>query len=100
MSSSLDEYLSFNTAITNTNKILEEMKSDYDLCIKQPAEYRKKVDAISDLFHLTLAKGNRLKSSDCPVYIVGHSNEYVMVGLNPGYSAVNNPVEDIEARKS
>jgi len=39
MSSSLDEYLSFNTTITNTNNILEEeMKSDYDLCIKQPAE--------------------------------------------------------------
>jgi hypothetical protein len=44
MSSSLDEYLSFNTTITNTNKILEEeMKADYDLYVKQPAEYKKKL---------------------------------------------------------
>ena len=49
---------------------------------------------------MTTAKGNRLKSNDCPVYIVGHSNEYILVGLNPGYSAINNPAEKIEARKS
>jgi len=76
------------------------MKAEYHFCINQPEEYRKKVDAISDLFHLSTAKGNRLKSNDCPVYIVGHSNEYILVGLNPGYSAVNNPIEEIEARKS
>jgi hypothetical protein len=76
------------------------MKAEYYLCVNRPEEYRKKVDAISDLFYLTTAKGNRLKSNDCPVYIVGHSNEYILVGLNPGYSAVNNPVEEIEAIKS
>jgi hypothetical protein len=43
------------------------MKAEYYLCINEPEEYRKKVDAISDLFHLTTAKGNRLKSSDCPM---------------------------------
>jgi hypothetical protein len=53
------------------------MKSEYYLCINELEKYRKKVDGISDLFHLTTAKGNRLKSTDCPVYIVGHSNEFV-----------------------
>ena len=67
--SSLGDYLSFTTAKMDTSNSLEqEMKADYDLCIKQPLEYRKKVDAISDLFHLTPAKRNRLKSSNCQVY--------------------------------
>jgi hypothetical protein len=97
--STLDDYI--HGVSTDESKVLEdEMKAEYYLCINKPEEYRKKVDAISDLFHLTTAKANRLISSDCPVYVVGHCNEYIMVGLNPGYSAINNPVEDVEARKS
>jgi hypothetical protein len=97
--SSLDDYVHLES--TNESKVLEdEMKAEYYLCVDKPDDYRKKVDAISDLFHLTIAKGNRLKSGDCPVYVVGHSNEFIMVGLNPGYSSINNPVEEIEARKS
>ena len=54
--SSLDDYLSLTTTITNSKKVLEEeMKVDYYLYIKQPAEYGKKVDTISDLFHLATA---------------------------------------------
>jgi hypothetical protein len=97
--SSLDDYVHLEG--TDEPKVLEdEIKAEYYLCINKSEDYRKKVDAISDLFHLTIAKGNRLKSSDCPVYVVGHSNEYIMIGLNPGYSSINNPIEEIEARKS
>ena len=97
--SSLDDYIHVEN--TDESKVSEdEMREEYNLCINEPDKYRKKIDAISDLFHLTIAKGNRLKSSDCPVYVVGHSNEFIMVGLNPGYSSINNPVEEVEARKS
>jgi hypothetical protein len=100
MSSSLDNYPSISSNSRANEVLEEEMKAEYHLCINRPEEYRKKVDTISDLFHLNTAKGNRLKSNDCPIYIVGHSNEYILVGLNPGYSAINNPVEEMEARKS
>jgi hypothetical protein len=49
MSSSLDDYHS-TSGNSRANEILEdEMKAEYYLCINQPEEYRKKVDAISDL---------------------------------------------------
>jgi hypothetical protein len=80
--------------------LLEEIKTDYELCINNPHEYQKKVDSISDLFSL---KGRqRLKGDNCPAYIIGkyETSPFVMFGINPGYSRKNNPVEDMEARKS
>ena len=61
---------------------------------------RGKVDSISDLFSL---KGRqRLKGDNCPAYVIGkyETSPFVMFGINPGYSHKNNPVEDMEARKS
>jgi hypothetical protein len=83
-----------------TLHLLDEIKAEYDLCINNPYEYQKKVDSISDLFSL---KGkNRLKGSYCPVYVFGRyqSTPFVMLGINPGFSSRNSPVEDKEARKS
>jgi|SRR5215211_511862 len=80
--------------------LLEEIKADYDICINNPYEYQKKVDSISDLFSL---KGRqRLKGDYCPVYVFGRyqSTPFVMLGINPGFSSKNSPVEDKEARKS
>jgi hypothetical protein len=80
--------------------LLEEIKANYDLCINDPYEYQKKVDSVSDLFSL---KGKqRLKGDYCPVYVFGkyHSTPIVMLGINPGFSSKNSPIEDMEARKS
>jgi hypothetical protein len=80
--------------------LLQEVRDEYELCIKRPAEYQKKVDSISDMFHL---RGrNRLKGDNCPVYFVGKFEEasIIMFGLNPGYSSKNNPREELEARQS
>jgi hypothetical protein len=80
--------------------LLEEIKADYDLCINNPQEYQMKVDSISDLSSL---KGRqRLKGDNCPVYVFGkyETSRFVMFGINPGYSSKNNPVEEMEARKS
>ena len=80
--------------------ILQEIRSDYHLCINNPNEYQQKVDTISNLFSL---KGRqRLKGDNCPVYVVGKykSAPVAMFGVNPGYSSVNNPIEEEEARKS
>jgi hypothetical protein len=80
--------------------LLHEARDEYDVYIKRPAEYQIKVDSISDMFHL---RGkNRLKGDNCPVYFVGKFEEasIIMFGLNPGYSATNNPKEELEARKS
>ena len=43
-----------------------------------------------------------LKGDNCPAYIIGkyETSPFVMFGINPGYSRKNNPVEDMEARKS
>jgi hypothetical protein len=84
----------------NSLDILKETKAEYDLCINNPLEYQLKVDAISDLFRL---KGRqRLKGDNCPAYIIGkyHLAPFVLFGINPGYSFINNPKEDQEARKS
>jgi hypothetical protein len=80
--------------------ILDEIKSDYELCINKPHEYQLKVDSISDLFFLKVRQ--RLKGDNCPVYVVGRyeSAPFVMFGINPGYSSINNPIEEKEARKS
>ena len=77
---------------------MEEIKTGYDLCIKEPHEYKRKVNSISDLL---LLKGNkRLIDTDCPVFVVGNyeMDPIVMFGINPGYSSKNNPSEDREAR--
>ena len=44
----------------------------------------------------------RLKGDNCPAYVIGRyeKSPFVMFGINPGYSQKNNPVEDMEARKS
>ena len=79
---------------------MEEIKTGYDLCIKEPHEYKRKVNSISDLL---LLKGNkRLIDTDCPVFVVGNYEmaPIVMFGINPGYSSKNNPSEDREARIS
>lgn len=80
--------------------LLEEIKAEYDLCINNPNEYQKKVDSVSDMF--SLRGRQRLKADNCPVYVIGkyETSPYVMFGINPGYSQKNNPVEDMEARKS
>jgi hypothetical protein len=80
--------------------LLEEIKADHDLCINNPHEYQQKVDSISNLF--SLRGRQRLKGDNCPVYVVGkyQSTPFVMFGINPGYSPINNPQEEIEARKS
>ena len=80
--------------------LLEEIRAEYDLCISNPYEYQKKVDSVSDLFSL---KGKqRLKDNYCPVYVFGRYQltPFVMLGINPGFSSKNSPVEDKEARKS
>ena len=46
--------------------ILEEIRSDYWLCINKPQEYQQKVDSISDLF--SLKRRQRLKGDNCPVF--------------------------------
>jgi hypothetical protein len=76
------------------------MKDDYHLCMNKPEEYRKKVDSISDLFGL---RGrDKLKNDNCAVYVCGNYSKAPVVtfGLNPGWSATNNPAEEVEARKS
>jgi hypothetical protein len=83
----------------NHMSLLEEIKADYDLCINNPYEYQKKVDTISNLFSL---KGRqRFKGDYCPVYVFGkyHLTPFVMLGINPGFSSKNSPVEDKEAKK-
>ncbi|MGI0033252.1 MAG: hypothetical protein ACRD97_08285 [Nitrososphaeraceae archaeon] len=78
----------------------QEVQDDYQLCLRRPLEYREKVDSISDLF--ALRGKNRFKSDNCAVYVVGRFQyaPIVMFGVNPGYSRKNNPVEEMEARKS
>jgi hypothetical protein len=78
----------------------EEIKVEYDLCINDPRQYQRKVGSISDMFSLKEKK--RLKGDYCPVYVVGRyqSTPLVMLGINPGFSSKNSPVEDKEARKS
>jgi hypothetical protein len=45
--------------------LLEELRTDYNLCIDKPREYSRKVDSIPDLFFL---KGeDRLKAEYCPI---------------------------------
>ena len=80
--------------------ILEEIRSDYWLCINKSQEYQQKVDSISDLF--SLKRRQWLKGDNCPVYVVGKYElaPVIMFGVNPGYSSVNKPIEEIEARKS
>ena len=60
----------------------------------------KKVDSISD--RLSLKGKQSLKRDYCPVYIFGkyHEAPFVMFGINPGYSYMNSPIEENEARKS
>ena len=74
---------------------MDEIKKEYDLCIQQPFEYKKKVNSISNLL---LLKGNKkLIDTHCPVLIVGNyetAPPIVMFGINPGYSSKNNPTED------
>jgi hypothetical protein len=80
--------------------LLKEIQEDYELCLLTPSEYQIKVDSISNMFGL---RGkNRLKSDNCPVYVVGRyqTAPVVTFGVNPGYSTINNPREEIEARKS
>ncbi len=79
---------------------MDEIKTEYDFCIQQPYEYKRKVNSIYDLL---LLKGNkRLIDTDCHVFIVGNYEiaPVVMFGINPGYSSKNNLTEDREARIS
>ena len=80
--------------------LINEIKTEYELCIQKPYEYKKKVNSISDL--LLLKGSKRLIDTDCPVFIVGNyeTAPIVMFGINPGYSSKNNPKEDREARIS
>ena len=80
--------------------LLQEARDEYELCINRPAEYQKKVESISDMFHL---RGkNRLKGDNCPVYFVGkfEGASIIMFGLNPRYASTNNPKEKLEERQS
>jgi hypothetical protein len=65
--------------------ILEEIRSDYWLCINKPQEYQQKADTVSDLFSLKARQ--KLKGDNCPVYLVGkyESAPVIMFGINPGY---------------
>ena len=74
--------------------LINEIKTEYELCIQKPYEYKKKVNSISDL--LLLKGSKRLIDTDCPVFIVGNyeTAPIVMFGINPGYSSKNNPKED------
>jgi hypothetical protein len=79
---------------------MNEIRYKNELCMHEPLKYQKKVDSISHMFHL---KGkNRLKGDNCPVYLVGkfQKTPIIMFGINPGYSSINNPAEEREARKS
>lgn len=83
-----------------TDDLMNEAREEYELCINHPQIYQQKVDFVSDLLRL---KGkNRLMGNNCPVYIVGKydTTPIMMFGINPGYSEVNNPKEDSEARIS
>jgi hypothetical protein len=77
---------------------MNEAREEYELCINQPQLYRNKVDSISNL--LRLKGDDRLISDICPVYVVGKYNisPIVMFGINPGYSKINSPKEDYEAK--
>jgi hypothetical protein len=52
-----------------------------------------------DLFSIKVRQ--RLKGNFCPVYVFGNYQvaPLVMFGINPGYSYLNSPIEDNEARK-
>lgn len=80
--------------------LVEEIRYEYELCMHEAVEYQKKVDSISDMFQLT--GKNKLKGDNCPVYVVGKFQQapIIMFGINPGYSSINNPAEEHEARKS
>jgi len=80
--------------------LVKEIRDEYELCMRKPVDYQKKVDSISDMFQLT--GKNRLKGDNCPVYVVGKFQQapIIMFGINPGYSAINNPAEEWEARQS
>ena len=63
-------------------ELLDEIKLEYELCINEPNEYKRKVNSISDLF---LLKGNkRLIDTDCPVFVVGkyETAPIVKFGIN------------------
>jgi hypothetical protein len=76
------------------------MKADYDLCINNSYEYQQKINSISNLF--SLRGRQRLKGDNCLVYIVGKYQQtpFVMFGIPLGYSPINNPKVESEARKS
>ena len=79
---------------------MNESREEYELCINHPYLYQHKVDSISDL--LTLKGKDKLIGDNCPVYVVGKydTTPIIMFGINPGYSKINNPKEDSEARIS
>lgn len=79
---------------------MDKIKEEYELCINNPQEYKKRVDAVSNLLGL---KGKyKLISDHCPAYIIGNYSQsnIVFFGLNPGHSDANSPIEDKEARIS
>jgi hypothetical protein len=82
------------------NDLMNETREDYELCINRPQLYQHKIDSISDLFRLQ--GKDRLMGNNCPVYVVGKYDTapIMMFGINPGYSKINNPKEDFEARIS
>jgi hypothetical protein len=82
------------------SSLFKEIREDYELCIQIKSEYQMKVDSISDMF--MLRGKNRLKSDNCPAYVLGNFElaPVVIFGINPGYSSKNNPTVEAEARKS
>jgi hypothetical protein len=59
--------------------LLEEIEAEYSLCINNPLEYQRKVDIISNLFHLTGRQ--RLKGDNCPVFVVGKYEKTPIVNV-------------------
>jgi hypothetical protein len=86
--------------MTGLMNLLQEIKEDYDLCIQSPEKYVRRVELISDMFHLR--RKERLKGDKCPVYVIGNYEKatIIMFGINPAYTLLNSPYEDGEARKS
>lgn len=80
--------------------LAETIKKEYEFFKIYPDEYSKKVKSIS---YLLVQKGkNEFMSDQSPVYIFGNveSAPFILFGINPGYSDLNNPIEEKVARMS
>ena len=78
-------------------EFLKSLKSDYELWLKKPKTYKKKVDKLSDFFNLK--NNHRFVSNYLPSGFSGRfdkKDQFVMFGLNPGFKRDLNKREELE----